>query len=73
MLAEPVAEPEAVRERVADETVPLWLAVEMMAPVPVAEARTLEATLEIRLESEADAEAAEEAEEAREAMTEETE
>ena len=75
MLAEPVPElvaelPVTERERVAEETVPLWLAV--TAPVPVAEASTLETTLEIRLEREADAEAAE-AEEPREAMTEETE
>jgi hypothetical protein len=78
MEAEPVDEPVArllvaERERVAEETVPLLLAVEIMAPVPVAEARTLEATLEIKLESEADADAADEAEEAREAMTDETE
>ena len=67
MLAEPVAE----RERVAEETVPLWLAV--TAPVPVAEAAALETRLEITLEREAEAEAAEEADEALEAMTEETE
>jgi hypothetical protein len=75
MLAEPVAEPVArlpvaERERVAEETVPLWLAV--TAPVPVAEA-ALETMLEIMLETEAEAEAAEEADEALEAMTEETE
>ena len=77
MLPELVAElvarlPVAELERVAEETVPLWLA-EETEPVPVAEAWALEITLEIRLESEADAEAAEEAEEARDDTAEETE
>lgn len=73
-MAGPVEEaverlPVAERERVAEETVPLVLAVGMMEPEGVAEAWTLEAMLEIRLETdEAEAEAAE----LREEMTEET-
>ena len=72
MAAEPVAEPvgrtdEAERvERVAEETVPLWLAEGETVALAWAE----EMALEMTMESE---EAADEADEALEAMTEETE